>query len=81
MDEESTSTDLLFFIFLVMLAVAVVFTCIWKIVNLIALYKMESRIEELERMAEEVTRGSDFSALSDQKCLQSGTPSFYSRGY
>ncbi len=56
MDEEgessSSSTDLLFFIFLVMLAVAVVFTCIWKIVNLIALYKMESRIEELERMAE-----------------------------
>lgn len=42
---------MVFFIFLVLLALAVVFTCIWKIVNIIALYTMETRIEELEHMA------------------------------
>ena len=36
-------SQLLSFLFLVILGVAVVLTCIWKIVNLIALYTMESR--------------------------------------
>ena len=36
-------SQLLSFLFLVILGVSVVLTCIWKIVNLIALYTMESR--------------------------------------
>ena len=36
-------SQLLSFLFLVILGVTVVLTCIWKIVNLIALYTMESR--------------------------------------
>ena len=38
----------MFFFFLIMVALFVILTCIWKIVKLIALYQMESRIEELE---------------------------------
>ncbi len=54
---EDLTFQILTFSFLVLLAVVVVLTCIWKIVNLIALYKMETTIEELGQLSEDAEEG------------------------
>ncbi len=46
----SIALQVTLFGFLLLLAMMVILTCIWKIVKLIAAFKMESRIEELEQM-------------------------------
>ena len=48
--EDSRVLQAVLFAFLLLLAGLVILTCIWKIVKLIAVFKMESRIEELEQM-------------------------------
>lgn len=48
-DNDDRSLQIALFAFLLLVAVLVVATCIWKIVNLIALYHMESKIEEIEQ--------------------------------
>ncbi len=47
---DSIALQVTLFAFLLLLAMLVILTCIWKIVKLIAAFKMESRIEELEQM-------------------------------
>ena len=56
--------SLLLFALLLLVAIMVVLTCIWKVVKLIALYKMESRIEELEQLSGGADLGEAMASVS-----------------
>lgn len=51
MDFEDRTINILMFICLLLLALIIVFTCIWKTVKLLARHQMECKIEELQMMS------------------------------
>jgi hypothetical protein len=49
MDERTLQASV--FVFLLLCSLFVLVTCVWKIVRLVALFKIESRLAELEQTA------------------------------
>ena len=50
--------QILLFSCMIIGALLVILTCIWKLIKLVAMYKMESRIEDLERLSAAQNNGS-----------------------
>ncbi len=71
MDEAGNlGVQIMLFSCMVLGALLVILTCIWKLVKLVATYKMESRIEDLEAMSQAQNNGS-LTSVADITALMS----------